>query len=109
VPERLCRDVFPAEVLLPGGRLIQGCRVFVTSSRVLVYQASERQIELAAEFELTDPINASRSTLQGGRLELHGPDGTSWVNQGRGCGCHSPLRDVWPMDSEGAPIAWGGR
>lgn len=62
---------------------------------------------MAVELPLAEPgsVVATRSTLQGGRLEISTPDGTAWVNQGRGCGCSSPLH---PERLE--PIVpWGGR
>ena len=66
----------------------------------------ERQIDLAASFELSEPrsIEANRGTLpNAARLEIRTDEGTAWVNRGRGCGCGSPLRAL------ASPIAWTHR
>lgn len=95
------RDVHPAEVLMPDGSMLTGVRVFVTSHRVIVY-AHEGDFKRVAELELLEPgvIEANRGTLGSGRLECRTPEGTAWVNQGRGCGCGSKLKAL------GTPVAW---
>jgi len=106
VGERLVRDVHPAEVSLPDGRVLTGVRAFITTSRMLVYRATaDRRIERALELELADPcsVPASRNSLRGA-LEVRLADGgTAWVNRGRGCGCHSPLKAL------AAPVSWTGQ
>lgn len=104
VNERLCRDVHPAEVLTPDGTVIKGARVFATTHRLLVWQAAGRNVEQTVNIALAEPgsVPANRGGLNGGRLECATKDGTFWVNQGRGCGCGSPLKAL------GAPVSWSG-
>lgn len=104
--ERLVRDVHPAEVSLPDGRVLTGLRVFVTNRRLFAYHATpDRRIERALLLDLAQPcsVPASRNTLQGA-LEVRLADGTTaWVNRGRGCGCSSPLKAL------ASPMSWTGR
>ena len=103
--EVLVRDVFPGEVLTPDGHVIAQCRVFVTSHRLLAFKANAaKQIELVTELILSEPksVQANRGSLQG-RLEIVTPEGTAWVNRGRGCGCGSPLKAL------GSPVPWTRR
>ena len=102
--ERLVRDVHPAEISLPDGRVLKDVRVFITSHRMTAYHTADGRIERALEVELERPctVPANRGTLQGS-LEVRLADGsTAWVNRGRGCGCHSPLKAL------GAPVSWTG-
>jgi hypothetical protein len=96
--EVLCRDVMPAEIVLPDGELLRDVRVYVTSHRVLVFGITTgRMIDKVAELTLSEvgSVAADRSTLQGGgRLECRTPEGTAWVNRGRGCGCGSVLKTL---------------
>ena len=105
--ETLARDVFPAEVLMPDGTLLQGVRVFVSSHRMLVFSANrERVIDLAAAVDLSEShsIAPDRGTLpNAARLEIRTSEGTAWVNRGRGCGCGSPLKAL------ASPISWTHR
>ncbi|HET6866293.1 MAG TPA: hypothetical protein VFH80_10230 [Solirubrobacteraceae bacterium] len=108
VTERLVRDVHPAEVALPDGRVLTNVRAFVTDRRLLVYWATpNRQIvrQLDAELEQPCSVPASRGTLSANaRLEVRLADGsTAWVNRGRGCGCSSPLKAL------AAPVSWTGQ
>lgn len=99
--ERLHRDVHPAEVTLED-RAMTGVRVFVTSERLLAYQAHAGQIHQVLDEPLAQPasVPASRSTLQGS-LEVRLADGrTAWINRGAGCGCGSPLKALV------APVGW---
>ncbi len=104
--ELMRRDVHPAEVALPDGRVLTGLRVFVTARRLLGYQAMHGgNIVNVLCLELAQPcsVPADRSTLMAGRLECRLADGaTAWVNRGRGCGCHSPLKALAP------PVGWTG-
>ena len=103
--EVLARDIHPAEILLPDGSILRQCRAFVTSHRLLAFAMTpDRRIELVAELTLTEPksVPASRNTLQG-RLEIVTPEGTAWVNRGRGCGCGSALSAL------GTPVPWTRR
>lgn len=108
VGERLIRDVHPAEIALPDGRVLTGVRVFITDRRLLAYHATpDRRITRALSLELAQPcsVPASRGTLPAnGRLEVHLADGgTAWVNRGRGCGCTSPLKAL------ASPVSWTGQ
>jgi hypothetical protein len=98
--ERLSRDVHPVDVV--GDQLDSvyvNARVLVTSSRLLIFTATDGRIAEPVELALTEPIAASRGTLNGGRLELQTEVGTVWVNPGRGCGCGSPLKAMArPLD-----------
>lgn len=104
--EHLVRDVHPAEVALPDGRVLAGVRVFVTSHRLLAYTTTpNRWIEQALDLALEQPcsVPANRGTLGAGRLEVRLADGsTAWVNRGHGCGCGSPLKSL------AAPVSWTG-
>lgn len=106
-PELLRRDVHPAEVLLPGGRLLLEARVFVTDRRLLVWKVKDGRVQQVVEMALVgEPPQASRQSLNGGHLELavvSQDDHSSravLVNQGAGCGCHSPLKLL------GSPVPW---
>lgn len=104
--EILRRDVYPAEVLLPGGELLTGVRAFITSQRVLVYAAAGRDVELVRELPLArDSVPGDRNTLRqgAGSLQLDLVDGTGWVNAGRGCGCGTPVKGMR------VPVSWTGR
>lgn len=102
--EKLRRDVHPAEVALPDGTVLQGLRVFVTSHRVVGFAAGAGgRVERVLDMELVEPFSvpASRGSLSGS-LECVTPEGTSWINRGRGCGCGSPLNALAP------PVDWHG-
>ncbi len=86
---------------MPDGRVFTAARVFVLHDSIRVYVEAldgpgrGRKIELAVDEPLTEPdlVPASHSTLsRGERLECRVQAGTIWVNRGRGCGCHSPLK-----------------
>jgi len=71
--ERMCRDVHPAEILMPDQQVLTGLRIFITTHRAIGYQATpDRRIEQAFELRLATPgsVPASRAMLQGGQLEL---------------------------------------
>ena len=85
---RVKRDVHPAEVSCPDGRVVTG-RVFVTDDRLIVWAEPERHRAVRVlDVELTDPqlVPACNGTLQGS-LECATGEGTYWVNKARGCGC----------------------
>lgn len=105
----LRRDVFPAEVVMPDGRVFTAARVFVLEASIRVYVEDRARIgrpgiELAVDEPLTDPelVPRSHSTLgRGERLECRIDAGTIWVNRGRGCGCHSPLKALRATEATG--------
>ena len=102
--EVLRRDVHPAEVACPDGRVIRG-RAFATSHRLVVWTEPERgKVDVALDVELEEPFSvpASRGTLQGS-LECATGWGTFWVNRGRGCGCGQVA-----LKALGAPVGWTG-
>lgn len=105
--ETLCRDIHPAEIVLPGGGVVTRCRVFATSHRVLVYTAEGRDVKLAHELILAEPdsIPRDRATMGRGQLEARLADGagTAWINRGSGCGCGSMLKVLVP------PVGWTAR
>lgn len=99
--ERLHRDVHPAEVTI-GDRVLRDLRVFVTSHRLLAFQAVAGRIEPLLELEVAEPCSVPRDhgSLQGS-LEVRLADGsTVWVNRGAGCGCGSVLKAQTP------PVSW---
>lgn len=104
--ELLRRDVHPADVVI-GEEALKGVRVFVTDRRLIAFrETSGRSIELALDVALEQPcsVPANRGTLGQGRLEARLRDGgTAWINQGRGCGCHSPLKAL------GLPAPWSAK
>lgn len=104
--EVLRRDIHPAEVLLPDGKLLLDARVFVTTERVLVWKVKEGRVQQVLERPLRAGVEipASRQSLNGGRLEvgceLDGEKELLTINQGHGCGCGSPLKAL------AAPVPW---
>lgn len=90
---------------MPNGDVLTKARVFVTSHRLLAYQVVEGSIVQVVDLPLVDPygVPADRGTLTAGRLECVTPEGTAWVNRGRGCGCGSPLKAL------GLPVPWTRR
>lgn len=99
--ERLHRDVHPAEVTI-GDRVLRDLRVFVTSHRLLAFQAVAGKIEPLLELQVAEPCSVprDRGSLHGA-LEVRLADGsTAWVNRGQGCGCGSPLVAL------SAPVGW---
>jgi hypothetical protein len=113
--ELLRRDVHPAEILMPDGSMLTGVRVFVTTHRLLAYQVRDRTIKRVVDLELVESgsVPLDRQTLGRGRLECRvwservpsaggtvRAEHTAWVNQGRGCGCGSPLKALK------APCGW---
>lgn len=102
--EVLCRDVHPADVLLPDGSMLTGLRVFVTNRRLVGF-AHNGKIEKVLDEPLVNVgcVPASHNTLSGSeRLEMQLDGGHAWVNRGAGCGCHSPLLALAP------PVGWTG-
>ena len=99
--ERLVRDVYPAEVLLPDGKFIKGIRVFITTHRIYGYDAQGQTVVEVINFPLSDidQIPRSRSTLIG-NLQLSTEVGNFYVNKGQGCGCGSILKAL------PSPINW---
>lgn len=100
-PELLVRDVHPAEILI-GEQLLTGVRVFVTSRRLIAYQARQGVIDKVLDSELEQPCSVARErgTLVG-RVEARLADGTvALINRGHGCGCGSPLKALAP------PVGW---
>ena len=67
VAERLARDIYPAEVVLPDGTLLKEARAFVTSSRIIVWTESDArwQPNLVFESALTIPVPRDRGSLRG--------------------------------------------
>jgi hypothetical protein len=96
--ETLRRDVHPGEILMPDGTMLTSLRVFVTTHRLVAYQVRDRTIKRVVDLELVEPgsVPLDHQTLGRGRLECVTPEGTAWVNQGRGCGCGSPLKALSP-------------
>lgn len=88
---------------MPDGSVLTACRVFVTTNRLLAYQMVDGAISRTVDMQIVpESVPADRGSLFGS-LECAGPDGTAWVNRGRGCGCGSPLKALGP------PIAWTRR
>jgi hypothetical protein len=106
-PERLIRDVHPAELLMPDGVVLKSVRVFVTTTRLLAFRSSEHgEIYLAFEegVQIPGTVPADRGTLGQAALECRLASGeTAWINRGQGCGCGSPLKALAP------PVSWTGR
>jgi hypothetical protein len=97
--ESLVRDIFPAEVVEPGGQVFTGARVFVTTERFIVWRMVKGVRTKTIDLNLTEPIEKSTDILER-PLEIMTLTRGFLVNQGRGCGCHSPLRALGP------PAAW---
>jgi hypothetical protein len=98
--EVLARDVFPAEVLMPDGRVLIG-RAFITSHRLVVWREHPRGVLDGEDAYLAEPgsVARDRGSLVG-RLQIELDSGTAVVNRGRGCGCGSPLKAL------SAPVPW---
>jgi|ERR1039458_690119 hypothetical protein len=102
--ELLRRDLFPAELLLADGRVLRECRVFVTTSRLLAWQVNQSRVDVACDLDLAvaGSVGLKRDTTSL-PLVVDTEAGTVYVNRGRGCGCHSPLKAL------GAPVPWTAR
>lgn len=101
------RTVFPAEVVLPDGRLRTQALVKVTRERVYVWHG-ERELILDEAHGLDSagiqalPLGyAMRATP----LVFPLPAGTLTVNKGSGCGCSSPLKAWRPFGVERQAMA----
>ena len=105
--EFLVRDIHPAEVLLPDGKLLTRCRVFVTSKRVQVWRENlQRMPFLEVEITLADPdsvVESKATMMRNDRLEIVGLHGHAYINKGRGCDCGSSLKAL------SAPASWKGK
>jgi hypothetical protein len=99
--ERMLRDVVPAEVVFNDGTLLTKTRVFLTTSRLIIWrEVDDDLVAIEKPIRFTD-AKASRSTLlPTERLEVFGDDFTAVVNKGRGCACGSKLKGLAP------PINW---
>lgn len=110
------RDVHPAEVLLPDGKVLLGLRVFVTSHRLIGFAHDPQMgFQRVVDLELVErfSVPADRGSLPAnGRLECRvyleaatargeRATGTAWVNRGAGCGCGSPLKALGLPDGVG--------
>ena len=87
--EVLCRDVFPAQAVLPGGRLIRNAHVFVTTNRIQVWtETAGGSVHVEHEAEITEFVVPSRNTLSlNGTIPVETEDGTISVSRQQGCGC----------------------
>lgn len=94
--ERLHRDLFPVDIVLDDQVVATGARCFLTSSRALVYVEGGGMFTV----EISEPPEPSKAALTTGRLEVPTNLGPMWINKGRGCGCHSPLK-IMPR-----PVEW---
>jgi hypothetical protein len=97
--ELLRRDLFPMELSFSDGRVVKEARVFITTYRLLAWTIENSTIQVVADIELTESVEANRGTLPGS-LAVETTEGTVYVNKGRGCGCHSPLKGL------SAPVPW---
>jgi hypothetical protein len=98
--ERLVRDHFPTECLLPDGSPVKEARVFVTSERVIVWTRGEGfRPRVAYSAPLTTQVERDRGSLRT-TLVVETEDGRLYVNKARGCGCGSVLKALGP------PVAW---
>jgi hypothetical protein len=102
--ELLARDIHPADVLLPSGRLISNCRVFITSERIVAWVAKpDRTLEVIVQLPLAErgSVERTRNSLSvGARVQAETSEGTVWINRAQGCGCGSPLKAL------SAPAPW---
>ena len=99
--ELLRRDIFPAELAMPDGSVVTEARAFITTHRLFAWAIKQGTIIVVADVELAEPesIEGNRGTLSGS-LQVETTEGTVYVNKGRGCGCHSPLKAL------SAPVGW---
>jgi hypothetical protein len=82
------------------GVLFLGCRVFVTSARVVAWHENRGRLAIVLDEPHTSTVQPDRGTLRT-TLDLQVADGVVWVNRGsRGCGCGSPLKAISP------PVGW---
>jgi hypothetical protein len=100
--EHLCREVFPANVLLPDGALWRTVACYITNERLVVFFTdSFGMIVPRLIADLLEPVTPSMNSLMGSqRIEVKIAGGTVWVNRDRGCGCGSPLKTM------GSPWSW---
>ena len=99
--ETLARDIHPAEITLPDGRLFRECRVFITTTRLIAYQ-SNNGLERILDLPLKTPgsVPMARHTLARENVPVELPDGMAYVNRSRGCNCGSSLAAL------GRPAPW---
>lgn len=90
-PERLIRDVVPADVQLPDGNRLLRTRVFITDRRIQVWTEALPPV-LAYDLELVgEPAVASVHASAGTPHRLATPDGEVVVRRSRGaCSCRLP-------------------
>jgi hypothetical protein len=94
--EALCREVYPANVLLPDGTLLRSLAAYVTTARLVVFATdSFGMIGPVWDADLVVPIGASMNSLMAHeRIEAITDRGAVWINRDRGCGCGSPLKTM---------------
>jgi len=89
------RDVFPAEVALPGQHL-RSARVVVTRARVYAW-IGDRELILDAEYDPGESAVPALNAPPSRAAHLRLADGSEvHVNKQRGCGCGSPLKGWQP-------------
>jgi hypothetical protein len=92
-------DVFPAEVVLPGDRVLKEARAVVTRERLYVLvRAGSRGVDVVLEAPY-DPLDSTlpRVVTRGQGLTVATSEGAVLVNKGRGCGCGNPLKSHRPF------------
>ena len=84
--EKLCRDVFPAEVLLPDGEFVRKVRAVLTTQRLIIYRWVGEIDEV--EYDLVRSVPPNKSSLAvREKLEVVLESGPAFVNRAMGCRC----------------------
>ncbi len=108
--ETMARDIFPAEVLEAGGRLLTKVRVFITSHRMIVWGLDESGLpEKKIEVALAEPLGVFETrTVLGANENIEVATLTKGyiVNKGRGCGCGGPISQLKAL---APPAPWRKR
>lgn len=94
----ITHDVYPAEVVLPGDRVLREARAVLTAQRLYVWVRHGAGVSLAFEAPY-DPTGSTlpRQVTRGRGLDVATSEGGVLVNKGRGCGCSNPLKRFVPF------------
>ena len=98
--EILCRDIGAAGALADvhdpvTGKLHLECRVFITTHRVIIWNAPRGEFTKVLERTLAEPnsVSRDRGTLVAS-LHIETSDGPLNISRSAGCGCHTPLKSL---------------
>jgi hypothetical protein len=88
--EELLDEFHPCEVVLGSGKVYTGCKVFITTERVEVWQATPDR-QMYRSYSMPGHRESLAKIREGAPVKVSGEQGELLINKGRGCGCSSPL------------------